>query len=384
MDIKPKILILNDWFAPAYKGGGTIRSCVNFAYAMRTEFEIFVLTSNHDLGIDEPLQNIESDQWISFDQGIKVCYLSPKKQKSGDILKRINEVKPDFLYLNSMFSLNFSLKPLYLSFTKQLDVKVILGTRGMLHKGAIQHKTLKKKTFFLLLRIFGLLKNIYFHASDVQEQKDIIQHLKVKKEKIQIVEDFPQTAQQALRFIFKKKGHLKLVFISRLERKKNLLFFLQCLQLLKSNAAIKLSVIGASEEGYWNKCLTIVKKLPTNIQVDYKGSIEHEEVEKNLLENHFFILPTFGENFGHAIFESFLAGRPVIISDQTPWRNLSEKKIGRDIPLDKPQKFIQAIEHAAAMEQKEFDVSCQNAWHFAKEFITNSDLKKRYIQLFSR
>jgi hypothetical protein len=44
------ILLLCDWFAPGIRAGGPITSCVNFAYAMRNDFHIRVLTSARDLG----------------------------------------------------------------------------------------------------------------------------------------------------------------------------------------------------------------------------------------------------------------------------------------------------------------------------------------------
>lgn len=44
-------------------------------------------------------------------------------------------------------------------------------------------------------------------------------------------------------------------------------------------------------------------------------------------------MPTFNENYGHAIVESFVAGLPVVISDRTPWRNLEKINAGWDIPL---------------------------------------------------
>lgn len=109
----------------------------------------------------------------------------------------------------------------------------------------------------------------------------------------------------------------------------------------------------------------------------------HEEIVNILQENHFLILPIFGENFGHAIFEPFAAGRPVIISNQTPWQNIEEQRIGWDIALDNQVKWLEAIEYAASMEQEEFDEWCQNAWDYAHDFIPHSGLKEKYLQLFS-
>ena len=47
-----------------------------------------------------------------------------------------------------------------------------------------------------------------------------------------------------------------------------------------------------------------------------------EKEKKYFGNNDFLILPTKGENFGHVIAESLSASLPVIISQNTPWRNL--------------------------------------------------------------
>lgn len=373
------ILIFADWFAPAYKAGGPIRSCVNFSYAMSNDFNIYVITSNTD--IEGEVLDVKSNQWIEYDKNIKVQYLDGENKTTDSLLKLIKEVNPNMIYLNSMFSFYFTIVPLYLLFRKKIDTKIIIAPRGMLHRGAIQYKKLKKKIFLNLLNLSGVIKELHFQATDEQEKLDIQYHLKVDKNKINVIPNFPQSKLIPLSKLPKLKSQLKLAFISRVAPKKNLLFFIK--QLKSQNANIELSVYGGVEEGYWDECFEVIKTLPENIKVDYKGSIEHSEVERVLKENHFFILSTFGENFGHAIFEAFAAGRPVIISDQTPWQNLENQKIGWDIALDNQQKWIEAIEYAANMEQEEFDEWCRNAWDYAHDFIHHSGLKEKYLQLFS-
>ncbi len=61
-----------------------------------------------------------------------------------------------------------------------------------------------------------------------------------------------------------------------------------------------------------------------------------------------FFLAPFSENFGHAINEALSAGVPVVISDKTPWRNLQEKGMGWDLPLDNRRAFIEVIEAMAS------------------------------------
>lgn len=129
---------------------------------------------------------------------------------------------------------------------------------------------------------------------------------------------------------------------------------------LKNKFQITLTICGNIEdENYKKQCEVLIED---NMVVHWEGGIAHEEIVNILQENHFLILPTFGENFGHAIFESFAAGRPVIISDQTPWQNLEKQRIGWDIALDNQQKWIAAIEDAINMEQQEFDIWCQSSW----------------------
>jgi len=64
-------------------------------------------------------------------------------------------------------------------------------------------------------------------------------------------------------------------------------------------------------------------------------------------------MPTFAENYGHAIAESLSMGTPVLISDNTPWRKLGEKGLGWDINLSAVGEFVSAIEAVAATPRSE-------------------------------
>ena len=56
-------------------------------------------------------------------------------------------------------------------------------------------------------------------------------------------------------------------------------------------------------------------------------------------KSHCLFHPSKFESFGHVIFESLLNGLPVIISKNTPWQNLKEKKVGFDLSLDEEEKI---------------------------------------------
>src|ERR1700684_239583 len=76
--IKKKILVLVDWFAPGYKAGGPIQSSVNFAFALKNDFDIYVLTTDTDHGETAPYPDIISGEWIRNPSGGFQIYYAKK------------------------------------------------------------------------------------------------------------------------------------------------------------------------------------------------------------------------------------------------------------------------------------------------------------------
>ena len=77
-----------------------------------------------------------------------------------------------------------------------------------------------------------------------------------------------------------------------------------------------------------------------------------------------------------------LAGRPVLISDQTPWLSLKKAKAGWDYSLNKSGAFTETINAAALFSQEEFDEYAKGAWQYAHTFISKPDLITSYKNLF--
>jgi glycosyltransferase involved in cell wall biosynthesis len=95
----------------------------------------------------------------------------------------------------------------------------------------------------------------------------------------------------------------------------------------------------------------------------------------------YFVLPTKGENFGHAIFEAMAVGCPVLISDQTPWTNLEQKNAGFDLPLE-IDLFTKCIQHFIEMNYAEWKAYQQGALGFADAYMEKLDVKKQFNALF--
>jgi glycosyltransferase involved in cell wall biosynthesis len=299
------------------------------------------------------------------------------------ITELIREKNPDFIYLNSMYSYRFSILPLLISWRNNIAAHFILAPRGMLHVGALQFKTFKKKFFIRLLNLTGIPKNLMFHATDDQEKTDILKQFPQAKA-VWEIPNFSAPLPQDWHVIEKKPGVLKVVYISRIIPKKNLLFFLTLVRNLPEDIQLQINIYGGIEDiNYWEQSKELIASFPKNISVSEFGALAHEKVTATLDENHVFILPSKGENFGHAIFESWSAGRPCMISDQTPWHNLQNKMAGWDLPLDNKNSWIHALIQAGSWDQSAFNSWCKNSRAFAERHVGQATLKKDYIKLFS-
>jgi len=376
-----KLFLFADWFAPGYKAGGPIRSCVNFAGHMSDSYELYVFTSDRDLDSDRPYDNIKADEWTSGDGGFYLYYSSPANLSWRNIRAQLVRIQPDYIYLNSMFSPRFAVMPLLICRLHGLQSKIVLSPRGMLRSSALQFKPGKKKIFLRLFRLLGLSKRIDFLASDETEANDVRRYFGPGA-KVTLIPNFPAALPAKPGIIAKQQGGLSMIYIGRVHPIKNTDYLLDVLAQVRAD--VRLTIIGSLEDkAFWAVCQEKIARLPPNISVRYAGELPNHELPPIIASHHIFVLPTRGENFGHAIFEALSMGKPVLISDQTPWRHLREAKAGWDLPLEQPDTFRQAIEQAAAFDQQEYTAWCTATRRFVEEYLAGLQLKNEYLKLFS-
>lgn len=378
---KKTILVLVDWFAPGYKAGGPIQSCLNFAFSLKEQFDIYVLTTDTDHGETVPYEGIPTGQWLTnLHPDFRVKYLPKAGLKPALLRKEMETLNPDFVYLNHLFSPLFVVYPLWLKYRGVLRSQVVVCPRGALYDSALAVKPWKKSPFLKLFRWMGIHRRVLFHATNQREKEAILRFFPGST--IGIADNLPNSNQPDLQTCPKRVGELKCIFIARIFPIKNLLFLLTVLKKVKT--AVELTIIGPAEDkAYWDECQRAIQGLPANIHATWLGPRRNDELAPILRQHHLFVLPTTGENFGHSIFESLLSGRPVLISDQTPWLDLASRKVGWDLPLAEPDAFARAIEEAGAWDQQQFEQWAAAAWTYAHNFIKNPELQRQYLKLFA-
>jgi len=379
---KPIILIFSDWYTPGFKAGGPIQSCVNLVRFLSDQYRFYVVCGDRDLGDDQPYKNIPLDQWTTGPSGESVYYTDSRTLSRKLIRFFISELNPQAIYLNSMFSVPFTILPLYVCWQLKNRPLIVLAPRGMLQAGALQLKATRKKIFLQLFRLLGWQRFIRFQATDAQERNDIRQYF--PSASVHIAENIPNRLTAPPSPATKESGNLNLVFISRIHPKKNLLFLLQLLKEWPGKAQLTLDIYGdAGDPAYESQCKVLAEQLAPGKCIHFMGPIENKQVFPTLAAYHAFVLPTRGENFGHAIFEALEAGKPVLISDQTPWQNLEAGNAGWDIPLNQKERYWKALDQLAAMDQATYNHWSANARSLAQQYVEQAGFRTKYQVLFA-
>ncbi len=378
--MKKKVLIFIDWYLPGYKAGGPIQSVANLVEHLKEEFDFSIVTRNTDYCETTPYSNVRSNDWNILPNGVKVYYFSEDELTRKNVRSLIRTTDYDYAYLNGIYSIYFTLIPLYY-LRKKHNKSIVIAARGMLSEGSLGVKKTKKQFFIRAVKVLQFFDKVIFHATSEAEKREIRKALG-EKVTIKTAAVLPQILiTSALPVRIKKENKVRLVNIARIAPEKNTLYALQILNQTKQN--IEFDFYGpVYDQEYWALCKNALAELPHNVIANYKGSLDSNKVLDTLSEYHFMFMPTTGENFGHIILQALSVGIPVIISDKTQWKHLSEKNIGWDIPLNELTVFASIIDSTVLLNQSDYNILSKASFDYALEYINNPEIINQNRHLF--
>lgn len=331
--MKKTIIIFIGGYLPGKKYGGPVSSVENFINQFHDIYDIRVICSDHDFMEKEKYRGIK-DGWnqVGF---AKVFYINEKDYNKNKFLEIIDEFKNDIalFYLSGIYYIKMNYAAIQLA--RNLKIPVLLAPRGDLMKNSIamksKFKMIKKFSFLSFCKMFQLFRGVYFQSTSDEETFGLYHYLGISNKYIYQIPNMPITKRVKSNYE-KKKGELKIVFISRLMVKKNPLFALEAVKNINDKYIVHFDLYGPKEdEKYWLQCNSLIDNINhsnKNIRVSYKGALNPQDA-KYIYDNYdCFLFPTFSENYGHVIVESFFSGCPVILSKgTTPFDDCN--KIGR-------------------------------------------------------
>ena len=361
------VTIFIDWFLPAYKAGGPIQTIANLVATPAEGLHYRVVCSNREW--DGAPLDVRADRWLPFNPWTSVYYTS---RGTGRVLWGGRE---EILYLNGMYSWNFVLKPVLFARAR----RKILAPRGMLHAGALSQKRWKKALYLGLWKRLGLHRKLAFHATDETEAA-AIRNVFGEAVEIHLAANLPRVLA-ALPLIAKKRGELHLLTVALISPMKNILPVLQALQQVKER--ITYHIFGpVRDKAYWQSCRKVIAALPSHIHVTYHADLHPSRLEEALHLGQVVILPSRSENFGHALYEALVAGRPIITSHGTPWNGLLEARAGINLDPQKGEEICDAIRFFAGMDGEAINNWSAAARAYAEQKINRNKIINQYRQLF--
>lgn len=338
-----KVVIPTDFYVPAFLGGGPIQTLKALIEESPEQFDAWVICANHDLGESTPLVD-RPNEWLPVGRA-RVRYVQGGLRALLSAFRAVSDA--DVVYLNSLFSPQYSVLPLVIrSFGWRRDTEVLIAPRGELYPGALAQKPRKKKVFLRVFRALGLHDKVLWHAS-TEDEAEQIRSLFGRRCRVLVRENETSLPRQARRRGARTDGGLRLIFASRLHPKKGLHILLEALAHVSE--MVQLQVVGAfADEGYEQLCRSLVRELPDHVSVDFTGGAAREAVLQRMHEADLMTFPTTGENFGHVIAEALSESCPVLCSDHTPWSEILSAGGGDVVSPNTPEAWAASIDRFAA------------------------------------
>lgn len=148
-------------------------------------------------------------------------------------------------------------------------------------------------------------------------KKDLIQNYAINPAKISVVwHGFNKELFQPSNS--PKKPYI--LFIGRLEEKKNIVGMIKAYEILRKEQSIKHKLLLAGKPGFgYENIEKALSKVPSEIRKDIVllGYVSEKQYVKYLQEADIFLFTTFFEGFGMPIIEAFATGTPVVASNIT-------------------------------------------------------------------
>jgi glycosyltransferase involved in cell wall biosynthesis len=366
-----KIFIFTSIFSKSKNGGGPVKSLTFLVNELKNLYNIVIVTSNKDVKSNISYENIKTNTLLN-DSGFRIIY--NKNYFYPSFLSKLID-NESILYFNSFFDLKFTIIPMLIF---KENYKVIIAPRGQLEKHAINSSNLlfKKQFFLIFFKIIFSNKKIVFHATSELEKNHITKYF--PNNRIFISQNLTSpTIETTFSYLNKGSNNFKVIFISRISRKKNLHLIFEILR--NFNYIIQFDVYGPIEDKeYFNYCHKIFSSFPKNISYNYKGTVDSKSVVELFKDYHVFLFPTLSENFGHVIFESLSASTPVVTSDNVPW-DLDTNRAGFNIKSQNVDSYVNAIKNLYELNNTDYNQIRSNSFKFSRAIIDKDNIIKSFI-----
>lgn len=360
-----KILIITGRYLPGYRDGGPVRSLINLTEWMGDKYDIRIMCLDRDHGDTERYPGITVDSYNNVGKA-KVWYTS---DFSREAVGKLAE-DADVVYVCGPYG-DYARFVMSLKKEGKIAAPLYIASMGSFSPEAFKIKGLKKRLFISYMKLAHMFDNVIWSVTS-QREEDELRSVIGSGSRCVIASDLPRKGTTDHSRI-KESDALKICFISRISRKKNLVAIPDILKNLSDDCNIKLDIYGVDEDkAYLKECLMrfdALRKTHPNCRWEYKGEADSNMIPSIFADYDALLFPTLGENYGHVIAESLAAGCIPVISDTTPWLDLNEKGCGYVCHLNDTTSFSSALQELYDMDEEAMSAKRSKCY----EYITQAN-----------
>lgn len=367
------VLILMGRYLPGHRDGGPLRTVANVVDALGDEYDFRIACLDRDHGDTVPYFGIKRDAWNSVGKA-KVWYVRPGKFTFRLLSALAKDA--DVVYSSSFYD-DYGYKMLLMNRLGLLrGRKVCVAAMGVFSEGALAQRAAKKKVFIDLCKALGLFNGIVWSVTSELEARDLKRTIGESARYI-VAEDLPRSNIPGR--VPKKHEGVRVAFLSRICAHKGLDVAIDAL--IAARRDVILTIYGPAQEAdYWARCRE--KLEHSDVVWSYQGDVPSEEVQDRLSGEDMLILPTKSENYGHVIFEALSVGCIPVISDQTPWGEISERGAGFVAASGDTMGFAACVKRICDMGEAERTRMSESAVNFARQKVAQSKENTGYREIF--
>lgn len=337
------------------------------------QVEVYATAANGASELD-----VQLNEPVNVD-GVKVTYFKRLTKDhthySPGLLKAVRKTVKNFDVMHvhawwnapSMFSCYYALKA---------GVPVVLSPRGTLSAYSFNHRRGNFKALFHRFFAARLLKKCLIHATSAMEAKAMTALTGARQ--VVTIPNFVKLPAGVPTKAPYDGSLLKLLFFSRIDRKKRLDTLIRALPGI--NLPWRLTVAGNAEPGYLEELKQISVDNGTADRINWVG-FQSENKFDIMAAHHLLILPSHDENFANVVIESLSAGTAVVVSKTVGLADyVAEKDFGAVCDADE-QSLSQCI-HNLGADIKKINRIAETAPGIIREDFDDRKLLARYEEMY--
>ena len=333
-----RICLVSSSFYPATFYGGPISATWDLSKKLAENgHEIYVSTTNAN---GDNKLSVESNDFLEKQNNVFVKYYNEQitnKFSLSFIFGIWSDIKKsDIVYIQYLFHYTVLFSLLFSVFQNK---KVVLCPRGSLSSWGLNYKHKWIKMIWLTFFISPFVKNVIWQACSYLEFTDIKNIFNKSKiveindgidfasfqdsdkiSKLELINRFSNQDFQIVSDVFFSMGRLHMI--------KGFDVLIDAFNLfLEKDKHAKL-IIAGGDDGVGEQLKNQIEKLNLSSSVFLIGAVNFEN-KKLLLNNcDFFALASEFESFGIVIAEALSCGKPVVVSNKTPWKDIQINNCG--------------------------------------------------------